>query len=69
MFTMSDGRVFGHAAASDSILQGNNNCEHCYELTYGGHKMVVKVDNWCPCNSNPVNFFIFTVIVFFFRDA
>jgi len=53
MFTMSDGRVFGHAAASDSILQGHNNCEHCYELTYGGHKMVVKVDNWCPCNSNP----------------
>jgi len=53
MFTMSDGRVFGHAAASDSILQNGGSCERCYELTYNGKKVVVKVDNWCPCQSNP----------------
>jgi len=53
MFKMSDGRYFGHAAASDSILQGNAKCEHCYELSHNGARVVVKVDNWCPCNSNP----------------
>jgi len=53
MFAMSDGRYFGHAAASDSILQNGGSCEHCYELKYGGKTVVVKVDNWCPCNSNP----------------
>lgn len=50
---MSDNRVFGHAAASDVILNGHAACEKCYELTYGGQKMVVKVDNWCPCKDNP----------------
>lgn len=53
MFKMSDGRYFGHAAASDKILQGKAACEHCYEIQYGGKKMVVKVDNWCPCDANP----------------
>jgi len=53
MFKMSDGRFFGHAAASDKILQGKAACEHCYETSYGGRRVVLKVDNWCPCDSNP----------------
>jgi len=53
MFRMSDGRIFGHAAASDVILQGRAACEKCYQLTYGSTIFVVKVDNWCPADSNP----------------
>lgn len=55
MWKNSDGRIYGHAAASDSILKGKTSCEHCFELTSGGRAtMVVKIDNWCPCNGNPV---------------
>lgn len=50
---MSDGRIFGHAAASDVILGGHAACEHCFQLEHAGTTIVVKVDNWCPCNSNP----------------
>lgn len=55
MWKSSDGRIFGHAAAADSILKGKAACEHCYSLTRGGsgQTVVVKVDNWCPCNGNP----------------
>jgi len=52
-FRMSDGRIFAHAAASDAILQGHAACEKCYQLQYSGSTFVVKVDNWCPCDSNP----------------
>ena len=56
-YRSADGRIFVHAAASDSILQGRAACDHCYEMTRpdkpGLPKVVVHVDNWCPCQYNP----------------
>lgn len=52
-FKMSDGRIMAHAAASDVILRGHTACEKCYQLQKDGVTFVVKVDNWCPCDSNP----------------
>jgi hypothetical protein len=46
--------IFGTAAASDSILQGNAACEKCYVLQKSGTpSVIVKVNNWCPCQYNP----------------
>jgi len=46
--------IYGHAAASDSILKGKTACEKCYQLDKSGSTpVIVKVDNWCPCQYNP----------------
>ena len=54
----ADGRIFAYAAASDSILKGRAACGKCYQLTRIGGSgpvvpIVLKVDNWCPCQYNP----------------
>jgi len=48
--------IYGTAAASDSILQGKAACGKCFLLkasNTASPKIVVKVNNWCPCQYNP----------------
>jgi len=51
----SGATVYATAAAGDPIWQGGAGCGKCYLLTApAGGKMIVRINNQCPGNSNPV---------------